>query len=202
MVSFYTYPQFIYDVPDSRASDWGKRRELVIERDGFECQNCGRGSNSEFEVHHIVPLSKGGSNKISNLTTLCQGCHDSIHHDSKTAPVSKESSSSVGPPPTEDQLNNCPECTYSYCSYGDYDERTMFCESCRTLWRYKYGDWVTVSCPNCDSEDGFTWGRDGRIGSCNQCNSELNAAKKYTGEIDKDRNWSGDENPSVFRNDS
>lgn len=34
------------------------------------------------EVHHIVPVSRGGSNNdFSNLMSLCQSCHTKIHHD-------------------------------------------------------------------------------------------------------------------------
>ena len=30
-------------------------------------------------VHHIVPLSQGGSNEESNLMSLCKSCHSKIH---------------------------------------------------------------------------------------------------------------------------
>ena len=32
------------------------------------------------EVHHIKPVSQGGS-EFSNLMSLCQSCHTKIHHD-------------------------------------------------------------------------------------------------------------------------
>lgn len=31
------------------------------------------------EVHHIVPVSKGGQHVDSNLMSLCQSCHTKIH---------------------------------------------------------------------------------------------------------------------------
>lgn len=37
--------------------------------------------NPVEEVHHIVPVSRGGSNDFSNLMSLCQSCHTKIHHD-------------------------------------------------------------------------------------------------------------------------
>lgn len=43
------------------------------------CRNKGiltKGS----EVHHIVPLSKGGSNTMSNLLLLCGSCHNKRHN--------------------------------------------------------------------------------------------------------------------------
>ena len=42
-----------------------------------ECQKAGRLTPAE-EVHHIIPLSKGGTNKDSNLMSLCTRCHSSI----------------------------------------------------------------------------------------------------------------------------
>ncbi|WP_291561558.1 MULTISPECIES: RNA-guided endonuclease IscB [unclassified Clostridium] len=49
-------------------------RKAVILRDNCECMECGR-SNCMLEVHHIVPRRLKGSNAISNLITLCSGCH-------------------------------------------------------------------------------------------------------------------------------
>lgn len=62
----------------------------VKERDNYRCQNCGRrggeAGNIKVNAHHVVPLKKGGSNQLSNLHTLCEGCHDAIHTD-KMAPT-------------------------------------------------------------------------------------------------------------------
>lgn len=33
------------------------------------------------EVHHIIPISQGGTHARSNLMSLCQSCHTKIHHD-------------------------------------------------------------------------------------------------------------------------
>ncbi|MCR4437284.1 MAG: HNH endonuclease [Peptococcaceae bacterium] len=41
------------------------------------CQKEGRLTPAE-EVHHIVPLSKGGSNATENLMSLCKSCHSAI----------------------------------------------------------------------------------------------------------------------------
>jgi hypothetical protein len=64
--------------------------EEVKERDNYRCQNCGqRGGdrdNIEVHAHHVVPLENGGSNKMSNLHTLCEDCHDAVHTD-KMAPT-------------------------------------------------------------------------------------------------------------------
>ena len=37
---------------------------------------CCRCREIGVDVHHIIPLSKGGSDKIDNAAPLCQNCHD------------------------------------------------------------------------------------------------------------------------------
>lgn len=52
-------------------------RPLVLERDNHTCQKCG--SKGYLEVNHIIPKSKGGTNDMSNLITLCDLCHAEEH---------------------------------------------------------------------------------------------------------------------------
>lgn len=54
-----------------------KERETVLERDAASCLRCGQ--NTDLEVHHIEPIGAGGSNKLSNLATLCRSCHNDAH---------------------------------------------------------------------------------------------------------------------------
>jgi Recombinase/HNH endonuclease len=42
-----------------------------------ECANCG--STNDLQIHHIVPLSVGGNNVLTNLVRLCGECHDKAH---------------------------------------------------------------------------------------------------------------------------
>lgn len=50
-----------------------KKRSNVLNRDGNECLRCG--STTDLEVHHIIPVSRGGSDETANLATLCSDCH-------------------------------------------------------------------------------------------------------------------------------
>ena len=56
-----------------------RTRLLVLERDKFRCVYCGRSPalNHGISLHidHIYPFSKGGSNEIDNLQTLCNECN-------------------------------------------------------------------------------------------------------------------------------
>ena len=42
------------------------------------CANCG--STENLQLHHVVPLAKGGTNNESNLITLCGDCHAKVHN--------------------------------------------------------------------------------------------------------------------------
>jgi 5-methylcytosine-specific restriction endonuclease McrA len=57
-----------------RAGTWW----AVLARDNWTCCSCGRSSKEEgmtLEVDHIVPRSRGGSDNIDNLQTLCKKCN-------------------------------------------------------------------------------------------------------------------------------
>lgn len=61
-------------------------REDILNRDGGKCRMCG--SSDDLEVHHIIPVSQGGSKEEDNLCTLCNNCHIEIAHDGKTSEIS------------------------------------------------------------------------------------------------------------------
>lgn len=67
--------------------DWSNRRDQVLARDGYKCTKCGypegfKRKSRELHVHHIVHISDGGDNRMSNLITLCHICHRNVdkHH--------------------------------------------------------------------------------------------------------------------------
>jgi 5-methylcytosine-specific restriction endonuclease McrA len=49
-------------------------REYLLEKWGRKCAYCGAES-VPFEVEHIQPKSKGGSDRVSNLTLACHDCN-------------------------------------------------------------------------------------------------------------------------------
>lgn len=55
---------------------WKAARREVLLRDNYQCQMCGVVVHGKrAHVDHIVPKSKGGSDEVSNLRTLCVSCH-------------------------------------------------------------------------------------------------------------------------------
>jgi 5-methylcytosine-specific restriction endonuclease McrA len=54
-------------------------REKVLARDQHRCQAPGCNATRFLEVHHKVPRTLGGANKLENLTTLCGRCHRFVH---------------------------------------------------------------------------------------------------------------------------
>lgn len=53
-------------------------RFIILERDDFQCIYCGKSSiedRAELHVDHIVPKSKGGPDRSSNLVTTCKRCN-------------------------------------------------------------------------------------------------------------------------------
>ncbi|MEG3991578.1 HNH endonuclease [Microcoleus sp. S28C3] len=50
----------------------------VLARDKWKCLSCGRSAPTDgvlLELDHIIPRSKGGSDDMSNLQTLCKKCN-------------------------------------------------------------------------------------------------------------------------------
>lgn len=60
----------------------GKKRKTlgvraILSAADTKCSECG--SKEDLDIHHIVDLSKGGTNEASNLKVVCKTCHDKIH---------------------------------------------------------------------------------------------------------------------------
>ena len=59
---------------------WRRIRSIYIKAHPY-CEECYRKGimTPVEEVHHIKPLSEGGTNDFSNLMSLCKSCHSRIH---------------------------------------------------------------------------------------------------------------------------
>lgn len=54
----------------------GLRKE-VFKRDNYTCCECGakKEDGATLHIDHIIPVSKGGTDELSNLQTLCADCN-------------------------------------------------------------------------------------------------------------------------------
>lgn len=59
-------------------AEWIRLREEIFSRDGRQCANCG--VEEHLQVHHVVPLSRDGTNKRTNLLTICNRCRNRTHN--------------------------------------------------------------------------------------------------------------------------
>lgn len=57
-------------------------REYLLEKWGRQCAYCGQ-ENVPLQIEHITPKSRGGSNRVSNLTLACEPCN--LDKGNKTA---------------------------------------------------------------------------------------------------------------------
>jgi len=66
--------------PEFRPDDevWMPLAHRIRVQDTMHCNACGC-ANKALHVHHIVPLSEGGTNDPRNLVTLCHDCHLAQH---------------------------------------------------------------------------------------------------------------------------
>ncbi|NEQ16980.1 MAG: HNH endonuclease, partial [Moorea sp. SIO3E2] len=56
-------------------------KEYLLTKWGHNCVYCGA-IDTPLEVEHIIPKSKGGSNRVSNLTLACRSCNQKKGNDS------------------------------------------------------------------------------------------------------------------------
>ena len=50
-------------------------RSYTFHRDGRKCGYCGSARAEHYELNHIVPKSRGGADRVSNLVVCCRECN-------------------------------------------------------------------------------------------------------------------------------
>jgi 5-methylcytosine-specific restriction endonuclease McrA len=73
--------QLMTEIPNNtrgkRGNNFAIRHSLIEERNGA-CEVCGFSCEFCLQVHHIMPIAKGGTNDKSNLALLCANCHAAV----------------------------------------------------------------------------------------------------------------------------
>lgn len=65
-------------------NDWWTISAQVRKRDNNRCFYCGAEAQ---EVHHLIPLSKGGTTTMTNLVCVCKACHNRMHAHMKNRKI-------------------------------------------------------------------------------------------------------------------
>jgi len=55
-------------------------RYYIFARDNYTCQACRKSKDKILQTHHIVYKSQGGTDRASNLITVCTDCHTHENH--------------------------------------------------------------------------------------------------------------------------
>ena len=61
-----------------------EQRKQVLERSNYHCLCCGKKlelGDEDCTIDHVIPLSRGGTNDIDNLVTLCFDCNSYKSND-------------------------------------------------------------------------------------------------------------------------
>lgn len=72
-----------------RSEEWQARRQAVLERADWHCEDCG----AEVATHaHHHTYSRVGRERLSDLEALCPSCHDGRHgtFDNETRTLATE----------------------------------------------------------------------------------------------------------------
>ena len=64
-------------------------KQYLLAREHGTCQYCKKKKNDKWHIHHIVPKSKGGSDRVDNLALLHESCHKKLHEKNDTNKISK-----------------------------------------------------------------------------------------------------------------
>lgn len=76
----------------SHQANWNELKRAVFVRDQHRCVNCLRATDdAPLDADHSVPRGVGGSDRISNLNTLCRRCDQAKHGDSIAPSIQLES---------------------------------------------------------------------------------------------------------------
>lgn len=78
----YDHPEHFDDIiREYRTSERyvpSKIEDMLCELSGHKCTICGA---PWIELHHILPLEKGGKTEYENLIVLCPNCHTRVHKE-------------------------------------------------------------------------------------------------------------------------
>lgn len=79
-ISKNTFSDFPVLGAEGYPKNWEVLRTMILTRDNYQCNEKNVSCSGPLQIHHILPLSKGGTNKENNLITLCM-YHHCLKHE-------------------------------------------------------------------------------------------------------------------------
>lgn len=84
-----------YKLRNSLQTEFQAAKAAYTAEVGNFCEHCGAPA---LDVHHILPIEKGGANEASNFICLCRQCHQRVHDNVyKVDPETKEITAVINP---------------------------------------------------------------------------------------------------------
>lgn len=67
-------------IKTGRHAGYRKEKAQLIERDGTRCFYCGQEMEEDITIEHLIALSCGGKNSLSNMVLAHQKCNQDAHN--------------------------------------------------------------------------------------------------------------------------
>lgn len=67
-------------VSTGRHRGYKKEKTQLLERDGTRCFYCGLEMEDDITVEHLIALSCGGKNNLSNMVLTHEECNQAVHN--------------------------------------------------------------------------------------------------------------------------
>lgn len=83
-VALCVFPDVALSGQQTYGPYWQSIRTTVLQRDNYACRHEDGCCVGPLQIHHIRPLSKGGTNDLLNLVTLCRHHHGLQHPGNPT----------------------------------------------------------------------------------------------------------------------
>jgi len=69
-----------------RKNTYRKEKSKLIERDGTDCFLCGKPLEDDITLEHLIALSSGGKNNLSNMVLMHEKCNQEVSN----APINEK----------------------------------------------------------------------------------------------------------------
>ena len=122
-------------------------KNACLNRDNYKCRCCGL-KKGTLEVHHIIYKSKGGSDDLDNLITLCRKCHKDLHSSKLERFESKLSGKRKGNLKHATQMNSIRKQLLKYYSEAieTFGYITKANRELSVLDKEHYNDAIIIAC--------------------------------------------------------